>query len=190
MIDAYKDKYAPIAADARAKWEKFQTAAGGALPIEPGDFTATVGDALKKSGKTRYLPSEVAGDLKDIDNGEPFTVERWDNLKTNLAGAQRAAERTGNGNAALAVKAARDAVENYNFPNLDPKLQAMNQEARAATAKKYAMLRSDPAMDTAVNDGVARGQLSPEAKGYMERYFLNGNKADLANAQAEFGGEC
>jgi hypothetical protein len=188
VIDAYKDKYAPIAADAKAKWEKFQEAAGGALPIEPGDFTATVSDALKKSGKTRYLPSEVAGDLKDLDNGEPFTVERWDNLKTNLAGAQRTAERTGNGNAALAVGAARDAVENYNFPNLDPSLQAMNKEARAATAKKYAMLKADPAMDTAVNDGIPRGQLSPEAKGYMERYFLKGNQADLANAQKNLAG--
>ena len=183
VIDAYKDKYAPVAADARAKWLKFQDAAGGALPIEPGDFTSKVGDALKKSGKTRYLPTEVAGDLRDIDNGEPFTVERWDNLKTNLAAAQRTAERSGNGNAGLAVKAARDAVENYNFPNLDPKLQAMNQEARAATAKKYAMLKADPAMDVAVNDGIPRGELSPEAKGYMERYFLKGNQADLANAQ-------
>ena len=184
VIDAYKDKYAPIAADAKAKWTKFQDAAGGALPLEPGDFTTQVGNALKKSGKTRYLPSDVAGDIKDIDDGEPFTVERWDNLKTNLAAAQRTAERTGNGNAALAVSAARDAVENYQFPNLDPKLQAMNADARAATAKKYAMLRSDPAMDAAVNDGVSKGQLSPEAKGYMEKYFLKGNKADLANAQA------
>jgi hypothetical protein len=183
VIDAYKDKYAPIAADAKAKWEAFQTAAGGALPLEPGDFTAQIGAALKKSGKTRYLPGEVAGDIKDIDDGEPFTVERWDNLKTNLAAAQRAAERTGNGNAALAVSAARDAVENYQFPNLDPKLQAMNAEARAATAQKYAMLRANPAMDAAVNDGVPRGQLSPEAKGYMERYFLKGTQADLAHAQ-------
>jgi hypothetical protein len=188
VIDAYKDKYAPIAADAKAKWEKFQAAAGGALPLETGDFTAQVGAALKKAGKTRYLPSEVAGDIKDIDDGEPFTIERWDNLKTNLAAAQRKAERAGDGNAGLAVSAARDAVENYQFPNLDPKLAAMNREARAATANKYAMLRADPAMDAAVNDGVPSTpdsrRLSPEAKGYMERYFLKGNKADLSNAQA------
>jgi len=188
VIDAYKDKYAPIAADAKAKWTKFQDAAGGALPLEPGDFTTQIGAALKKTGKTRYLPADVAGDIKDIDDGEPFTVERWDNLKTNLAGAQRTAERTGNGNAGLAISAARDAVENYQFPNLDPKLQAMNNEARAATSQKYAMLRADPAMDAAVNDGVPRGQLSPEAKGYMEKYFLKGNKADLEKAQANLAG--
>ena len=183
VIDAYKDKYAPIAADARAKWLKFQDAAGGALPLESGDFTAQIGDALKKSGKTRYLPKEVANDIKDIDNGEPFTIERWDNLKTNLATEQRSAERSGNGNAGLAIKAARDAVENYDFPNLDPKLHSMNLEARAATAAKYSMLRSDPAMDTAIHDGVARDQLSPDAKGYMEKYFLKGNKADLEKSQ-------
>lgn len=182
VIDSYKDKYAPIAADASAKWKAFQDAAGGALPLDPGDFTAQVQAALKKAGKSRYLPADVAADLKDIDDGEPFTIERWDNLKTNLAAAQRAAERSGNGNAALAVSAARDAVENYNFRNLDPKLKALNDQARQATALKYAMLKADPAMDAAVHDGVARGKLSPEAKGYMERYFLKANKADLQQA--------
>lgn len=187
VIDAYKDIYEPIAKDATAKWKAFQDAAGGALPLDPGDFTTQVQTALKKVGKTRYLPAEVADDLSDINSGEPFTVERWDNLKTNLAAAQRAAERSGNGNAGLAIGAVRDAVENYNFPNLDPALKALNDQARAATARKYAMLKADPAMDAAVNDGTPRGKLSPEAKGYMERYFLKGNKADLEQATANLG---
>jgi hypothetical protein len=183
LIDEYKTVDAPLKADARAKWKAFQDAAGGALPIEPGDFTTNVAANLKATGKTRYLPSDVAGDIADIDNGEPFTVERWDNLKTNLAAAQRTAERSGNTNAGLAISAARDAVENYQFKGLDPKLAELNSQARAATKLRYDKMKADPAYDVAVNDRKPVGQLSTEADDFIDKHVINGDRASLVEMQ-------
>jgi hypothetical protein len=183
LIDEYKTVDAPLKADARAKWRAFQDAAGGALPLEPGDFTTNVAANLKAAGKTRYLPADVASDIADIDNGEPFTVERWDNLKTNLAAAQRTAERSGNTNAGLAISAARDAVENYQFKGLDPKLAQLNADARAATKLRYDKMKADPAYDVAVNDRKPIGQLSTEADDFIDKHVINGDRASLVEMQ-------
>lgn len=173
IIDSYLRKDEPIRADIRAKYAALEAANGGALPMDGASMVENVDAALKAKMKGAYLPSGIASDLSAFRDGGPMTLEDFENLRTNIAGELRKAQRSGDGNAAYALNLTRDAIENTPISNAaSAQVKALADTARSAAKARFDALRADPAYQAAV-DGA-------DPANYFNKYVINGTPRTLS----------
>lgn len=172
LIDLYKAKDEALNADIRGKYQALEQANGGQFPVDGQAFVQAADAALKQKMKGRYVPPAVAGDLEDIRNGQPMTFENFENLRTNLASEIRKAERSGDGNAAMAASIVREQLEKLPMTGETANIKPLADAARSAAKQRFDMLRADPAFEAAVNDKVA-------ADDFIQKFVVNGKKANV-----------
>ena len=172
LIDLYKAKDEALNSTIRAKYQALEQANGGNFPVNGQAFVQAADAALKAKMKGRYVPAAVAGDLEDIRNGQPMTFETFENLRTNLAAEIRKAQRSGDGNAAMAASIVRDKLESLPMTGEASNIKPLADAARVAAKERFDMLRADPAYDAAINDSVA-------ADDFIQKFVVNGKKANV-----------
>lgn len=179
LIDSYKTVDEPVRAGISAKYKALEDANGGQFPLNGSDFVASADKALSKKMKGRYVPSQVAGDLAELRDGGPMTFETFENLRTNLAAEGRKAERSGDGNAAMAINIVRDSLESLPMTGEAAKIKPLADAARAASKARHDRLRADPAYKAAVEDSSEVGELSPLADDFIQKYVVKGKAAHI-----------
>jgi len=177
IIDSYLRKDAPIAADIRAKYKALEDANGGAMPVAGTDFVSAADAALAKNMKTRYVPPEIRGVMDDVKSSENMTFEQFETLRTDLAAAQRKANRAGDGNASMAIGTVRDSLESLPMTGGTAELKALADQARSAAKARFDAMRADPAYDAAVN-----GTVDPDK--FVQKFVIGGSRSDVAAMRA------
>ena len=167
IIDAYKAIDDARSKDITAAYKALEDANGGQFPVDGAALAKNAETALAKKLKTDFLPTPIKNQLDRFKAGEPMTFEQFEAMRTNLAAEIRKAERSGDGNAAMAASIVRDALE-----NLPLKAEAQNFKGLADTARNLAKarfdaLKKDPAYKAAVDDAVP-------ADKYFDKFVVNG----------------
>jgi len=155
LIDSYKAKDSALSSDISAKYKALEDANGGQFPVDGQSFVASAEQALAKKMKGRYVPPEIAADMEHIKNGGQMTYENFENMRTNLAAEARKAERSGDGNRAMATSIVRDALESIPITGETAALKPLADAARSAAKARFDLIKGDPAYKAAINDSVA-----------------------------------
>lgn len=190
LVDKYKAYDEPIKADISAKYKALADANGGDLPVDGNSFVNAADAALKKQNKARYLPPEVRGTLDDLREGGNFTFNNFENLRTDLAAAGRKAQRAGDGNAQAAINIARNELEKLPMTgDAATTLKPLADAARSAAKARFDAKAKDPAYAAAIDDDAPKGELSPLANSFVEKYVLGGTKAGLREMKSKFAND-
>jgi hypothetical protein len=178
LIDSYKAYDEAVSADIGAKYKALRDANGGDFPVDGPAFVQSADAALKKSMKARYVPAQIAADLEEFRSG-PMTFENFENMRTNLAAEARKADRSGDGNAAAAIRIVRDSLEDLPITGESAKLKPLADAARQAAKARFDRMRADPAYRAAVDDSVAAGEASPLADDFVQKFVVKGKAANI-----------
>lgn len=173
LIDSYKAKDSALSADISAKYKALEDANGGQFPVDGQAFVAAAEQALSKKMKGRYVPPEIVADMDHIKNGGQMTYENFENMRTNLAAEARKAERSGDGNRAMATSLVRDALESIPITGETAVMKPLADAARSAAKARFDLIKNDPAYKAAVND-------STSADGFIQKFVV---KAPVKNVQ-------
>jgi hypothetical protein len=169
-VDSLKAHDEPVQADIRAKYKALVDANGGTVPIDPGSFLGNVDGALKKNYLTKSVPPAASELLDSLRSGEPLDFEGFEAARTRLAEAQREG-----GSGGQAARIIRGELEQLPLSPAAAGLKGLADSARSAAKARFDALEADPAYQAAVDDvssGVKRGQPSPLADRFLDKYAL------------------
>jgi len=167
LIDAYKALDDTRSAEISKAYKALEDAAGGEFPVDGVTLAQNAEAALAKKLKTDFLPSGIKNQLERFKNGEPMTFEQFEAMRTNLAAEIRKAERTGDGNAAMASSIVREALENLPLKGESAALKPLADTARSLAKSRFDALKKDPAYKAAVDDTVP-------ADKYFDKFVIGG----------------
>lgn len=170
LIDSYKAKDAAVVADISAKYKALEDANGGQFPLDGKSFVDGADAALAKKLKSHYVPPEVRSTLNDLRDGGKMTFEDFETLRSDLAETARSAT---DGKVRSAAGIIRDQLEDMPMPEGAEHLKPLADAARSAAKSRFAVLDKDPAYKAAVTE-------STSADKFVQKFVVNGNKADLA----------
>jgi hypothetical protein len=167
IIDAYKALDEARSADITKAYKALEDAAGGEFPVDGVALATNAERALAKKLKTDFLPAPIKRQLDRFKDGEPMTFEQFEAMRTNLAAEIRKAERSGDGNAAMAASIVREALENLPLKGEAAALKPLADQARSLAKSRFDALKKDPAYKAAVDDTVP-------ADKYFDKFVVNG----------------
>lgn len=168
IIDFYKKIDDAKNTDIRTAYKALEDANGGQFPVDGKTFAINAEAMLSKKLKTEFLPSSIRSQLERFKAGEQMTFEQFEAMRTNLAAEIRKAERSGDGNAAMASSLVRQALEDLPMPEgAAANLKAIADNARNLAKQRFDMLRKDPAYKAAVDDTVP-------ADKFINKFVING----------------
>jgi hypothetical protein len=167
IIDAYKALDESRSADITKAYKALEDAAGGEFPVDGVTLATNAERALAKKLKTDFLPAPIKRQLDRFKDGEPMTFEQFEAMRTNLAAEIRKAERSGDGNAAMAASIVREALENLPLKGEAAALKPLADQARTLAKARFDALKKDPAYKAAVDDAVP-------ADKYFDKFVVNG----------------
>ena len=96
-----------------------------------------------------------------------MTFEQFEAMRTNLAAEIRKAERSGDGNAAMAASIVRDALEGLPLKAEAKNFKGLADTARGLAKARFDALKKDPAYKAAIDDAVP-------ADKYFDKFVVNG----------------
>ena len=181
IIDAYKTIDGARSEKISAAYKALEDANGGAWPVDALAIVRNADAMLAKKLKTNFVPPGIAADLKAFREGAPMNFEQFEALRTNLAAEARKAERSGDGNAAMASSIVREALEQ--LPLTGPaatKLKPLADSARSLAKERFDMLKKDPAYKAAVDDVVP-------ADKFLQKFVVNGVNKNIATMVNHLG---
>lgn len=180
LIDAYKATDDSITKDISAKYKALEQANGGKFPVDGVAFADAAEAALGKKLKTDFVPPPIAKQLTQFKEGKPMTFEDFEAMRTNLAAEMRKAERSGDGNAAMAAGIVRDALESLPMTGDAAALKPLADAARQAARARFQLLEKDPAYKAAVHDKVS-------ADDFINKFVVKGKAADVKQMVQHLG---
>lgn len=190
FVDKYKTMDEAAREEITAAYTALREANGGDFPVDGPAFVAAADTALKRSMKSRYLPSQIAADLESIRNGDvAMNFEMFENLRTNLAAEARKADRSGDGNAMAAVNLTREALESLPLTGAAEALKPLADHARSLAKSRFDRIKVDPAYKAAIDDATPTGEASPLADGFVEKYLVKGTRANVQRMRQTFDGD-
>jgi hypothetical protein len=172
LIGSLKNVLSAHDSKTSALYKQLTEANGGNIPLDGQSFAIEANKALGQNMKGAFLPSEIQNILGKFQNGEqPMTFENFENLRTILGAAARGAK---DGNVKGAVNTVRETLENMPLPQEAQALKPIADAARSSAKHGFDMLKANPAL-AAIDSGKAK------ADNFVQKYVVNGNKADLIN---------
>jgi len=181
IIDAYKTIDAARSEKITAAYKALEDANGGQFPIDGITLAKNAETMLGKKLKTEFLSPSIKSQLERFKSGEPMTFENFEAMRTNLAAEIRKAERSGDGNAAMASSIVREALEQLPLTGqAAAKLKPLADTARGLAKERFDMLKKDPAYKAAVDDAVA-------ADKYLQKFVVNGVNKNIATMVNHLG---
>ena len=181
IIDAYKEIDGARNEKISTAYKALEDANGGQFPIDGVKLASNAEAMLGKKLKTEFLPSSIKSQLERFKSGEPMTFEQFEAMRTNLAAEIRKAERSGDGNAAMASSIVREALEQLPLTGqAATKLKPLADSARSLAKERFDMLKKDPAYKAAVDDAVP-------ADKYLQKFVVNGVNKNIATMVNHLG---
>jgi hypothetical protein len=167
LIDAYKTLDDARGTEITAAYKALEDAAGGQFPVDGVTLAKNAEAALAKKLKTDFLPTPIKTQLDRFKNGEPMTFEQFEAMRTNLAAEIRKAERSGDGNAAMAASIVREALEQLPLKGEAAQLKPLADNARSLAKARFDALKKDPAYKAAIDDAIP-------ADKFFDKFVVNG----------------
>jgi len=168
IIDRYKTMDEASNVSIRDAYKKLEEANGGKFPVDGVALANNAEALLGKKLKSEFLPSSIKSQLDRFKAGEPMTFEQFEAMRTNIAAEIRKAERSGDGNAEMALSLVRQTLEDLPLEKgAAGALKPIADQARTLAKQRFKMLEKDPAYKAAVNDTVA-------ADKYIDKFVING----------------
>jgi len=168
IIDRYKTMDEASNVSIRDAYKKLEEANGGKFPVDGVALANNAEALLGKKLKTEFLPPSIKSQLDRFKAGEPMTFEQFEAMRTNIATEIRKAERSGDGNAEMALSLVRQTLEDLPLEKgAAGALKPIADQARSLAKQRFKMLEKDPAYKAAVNDTVA-------ADKYIDKFVING----------------
>ena len=168
IIDRYKTMDEASNVGIRDAYKKLEQANGGKFPVDGVALANNAEALLGKKLKSEFLPSSIKSQLDRFKAGEPMTFEQFEAMRTNIAAEIRKAERSGDGNAEMALSLVRQTLEDLPLEKgAAGALKPIADQARSLAKQRFKMLEKDPAYKAAVNDTVA-------ADKYIDKFVING----------------
>jgi hypothetical protein len=181
IIDAYKTIDGDRNKKISTAYKALEDANGGQFPIDGAQLASNAEAMLGKKLKTEFLPPSIKSQLERFKSGEPMTFEQFEAMRTNLAAEIRKAERSGDGNAAMASSIVREALEQLPLTGeAATKLKPLADSARSLAKERFDMLKKDPAYKAAVDDVVP-------ADKYLQKFVVNGVNKNIATMVNHLG---
>lgn len=180
LINAYRAMDEARRADIGAKYKALADANGGNLPVNGTAFVNAAAAGLRKQMKAPFLPGPIKQILVSVRNGQPMTIESFENLRTALAAEARKADRAGDGNAAGAVSIVRDALESVPVEGASGNVKALADVARKAARERFQAIDADPAYKAIVNDKV-----TPDD--FVRKFVIGGKRDNIEKLLANIG---
>lgn len=181
IIDAYKTIDGARNEKISTAYKALEDANGGQFPIDGVKLASNAEVMLGKKLKTEFLPSSIKSQLERFKSGEPMTFEQFEAMRTNLAAEIRKAERSGDGNAAMASSIVREALEQLPLTGqAAAKLKPLADTARGLAKERFDMLKKDPAYKAAVDDAVP-------ADKFLQKFVVNGVNKNIATMVNHLG---
>jgi hypothetical protein len=148
-------------------YKALEDAAGGDFPVDGVTLAKNAEAGLAKKLKSDFLSPAIKSQLDRFKNGEQMTFEQFEAMRTNLAAEIRKAERSGDGNAAMAASIVRDALEGLPLKAEAQQFKGLADTARSLAKARFDALKKDPAYKAAVDDAVP-------ADKYFDKFVVNG----------------
>ena len=167
----------------REAYDKANNATGtGQSAIDVEGLKNNIDAELKKKGKTKYLPSELRGDLEDALKKGYLTAEEYENFRTDTATIARTNQ---NPLARQAASIVRTQLENVPLKGEFAKYKPLYDEARALVVdlknKEKIPAYKAAASDTRTAAEIELGIPHPAANTFLERHY--GEKTPEVNIQ-------
>jgi len=182
LIDSYKALDDARSTEISAAYKALEDAAGGQFPVDGVTLATNAERALAKTLKTDFLPTPIKNQLDRFKNGEPMTFEQFEAMRTNLAAEIRKAERSGDGNAAMAASIVREALEQLPLKGEAGNLKPLADKARTLAKARFDALKKDPAYKAAIDDAVP-------ADKYFDKFVVNGVNKNINTMVETLGRE-
>ena len=147
---------------------------GGNFPIDIGKVKENINTELSRNVKSRYLSSELKGDLEDFYKNPTF--ENFEFIRSNLADEMRTAS---NGKARQAAYIARSELEKmpvFGEEGGSPQAQQLKQladKARSLYAERQRVIESNPAYKAAVKEASSLEDVSQQGESLNAAKFHN-----------------
>lgn len=179
LIQAYKDRDAPVVADISAKYKALRDANGGQFPIDAGQLYQNISKELH--GQLLYddAPKSVMATLGRLSDQGNMTFENFESLRTNLARIQR--DPNIEGNTKFAAGLIRNQMEDFPLSGGAADLKPLADTARSAAKVRFETIEADPAYKAVVN-----GEASPDS--FVKKYIINGDRDDVATMRNNLAG--
>jgi hypothetical protein len=180
LINAYKELDTAKNLEISKAYKELENANGGAFPVDGATIAKNAEAMLSKKLKTEFLPSSIKAQLDRFKSGEPMTFEQFEALRTNLAGEIRKAERSGDGNSAMASSIVRQAMEDLPLQGNAASLKPLADNARNLAKSRFQSLEKDPAYRASVNDTVP-------ADKFFDKFVIRGVNKNVDTMINTFG---
>jgi hypothetical protein len=167
LIDSYKALDDARSAEISKAYKALEDANGGQFPVDGVTLAKNAEAGLAKKLKTDFLSTPIKNQLDRFKNGEPMTFEQFEAMRTNLAAEIRRAEKSGDGNAAMAASIVREALEGLPLKAEAQGFKGLADNARGLAKARFDALKKDPAYKAAVDDAVP-------ADKYFDKFVVNG----------------
>jgi hypothetical protein len=172
IIDSYKALDDVRSAEISKAYKALEDAAGGEFPVDGMTLAKNAEAGLAKKLKSDFLSPAIKNQLDRFKNGEPMTFEQFEAMRTNLAAEIRKAERSGDGNAAMAASIVREALEQLPLKGEAAALKPIADTARTLAKARFDALKKDPAYKAAVTDAIS-------ADKYFNKFVINGDSKNI-----------
>lgn len=180
LINAYKELDTARNLEISKAYKELENANGGAFPVDGATIAKNAEAMLSKKLKTEFLPPSIKAQLDRFKSGEPMTFEQFEALRTNLAGEIRKAERSGDGNSAMASSIVRQAMEDLPLQGNAASLKPLADNARNLAKSRFDALKKDPAYRASVNDTVP-------ADKFFDKFVIRGVNKNVDTMINTFG---
>lgn len=182
LINGYKNLDAVRNKEISAAYKALEEAAGGNFPVDGAKLAKNAEAALSKKLKSDFLATPIKNQLEKFKNGERMTFEQFEAMRTNLAAEIRRAERSGDGNAAMAASIVREAMEELPLIKKSENLKNIADKARSLAKARFDQLKKDPAYKAAIEDTVP-------ADKFLDKFVINGVNKNIQTMVNTFGRE-
>ena len=154
IIDRVKSQDAGLKAQESALYGAAREAYGRDIPLDRGAFLQSANQRLDDTNAGYALPPIVRNILNEFSDNpnQPFTVDRIDSLKRILSNEAFKAQRSGDGNAGMAIRAVREALD-----DVQPRIPAFGGNQLATPQQAATLRQGDPAAEAMRLFDTARG---------------------------------
>ncbi|WP_439684869.1 Mannosyl-glycoprotein endo-beta-N-acetylglucosamidase-like domain-containing protein [Cupriavidus oxalaticus] len=171
LLDALRGYDTGRRAEISGLYNQARALNAGEIPLNHREFADTALAGLEQEMKSGFLPPQIQNIVNGISRGEiPLNISTAEQIKSTLAEATRAAQRSGDGNTVRALGIVRDALEgaaplgdvrfggNQVVPfgaqlppsSLGAEAQGAFNAARSAARARFGELEANPALRAAV----------------------------------------
>jgi hypothetical protein len=204
LVGGVQARDAALQTQETANYAAARAAYGRDIPLDRGAFLQAANRGLDDSNTGYALPSIVRNILNEFSDNpnQPFTVDRIDSLKRVLSNEAFKAQRSGDGNAGMAIKAVRQALD-----DVQPRLPSAGGSQLVTSQQAATMQQGDQAaealrlFDSARGFARSRRQWQESARfiedalngaepdKFVQKHIIGGSVEELGRIRQSFGND-